>query len=82
MLFFSSGCFLTENYTVNYATAQSITGLYERAERPLFVTGDFGLSAPGGMTMYKDGRHMLFHSDFREGRALFNAVVGVEGQDE
>ena len=48
VLFFSSGCFTTGNYNVNYATSSSITGSYKRAASPLFKTGTDGLTAPGG----------------------------------
>ena len=79
VLFFSSGCFLTEAYTVNYATAPSITGPYTRASRPLFMTGDYGLSAPGGMSMHPDSKHMVFHAYFGSGRALYNAAIDISG---
>ena len=74
-LFFSSGCFTTQNYTVDYAIASSITGPYTRASQPLFVSGDFGLYGPGGMSMYTDGEHMVFHARYGIGRALYSAVI-------
>ncbi len=80
VLFFSSGCFNTANYTVNYATASSITGPYQRASKPLFVTGDYGLVGPGGMTMYHDAQHMVFHGNFGKGRALYVADVAIPWQ--
>ncbi|KAI6851699.1 MFS general substrate transporter [Hortaea werneckii] len=47
ILFFSNGCFTKSTYTVNYATATSITGPYTRAASPLFATGQNGLTSPG-----------------------------------
>lgn len=75
ILFFSSGCFTTDNYTVNYATAKTIRGPYTRAAQPLFMSGDYGLYGPGGMSIYKDGKHMVFHARYGNGRALYNAVI-------
>lgn len=82
VLFFSSGCFTTSNYTVSYATASSITGPYTRAAQPLFESGNLGLYSPGGMSIYKDGEHMVFHARLGDGRALYNAVIGLNGSDE
>ena len=77
VLFFSSGCFITDSYTVNYATSDSIAGPYTRAAQPLFVSGDYGLYGPGGMSIYKDGQHMVFHARYDSGRALYNAVIAT-----
>ncbi|KAK0956802.1 hypothetical protein LTR33_016223 [Friedmanniomyces endolithicus] len=95
VLFFSSGCFTydihartyesllisrrTGNYNVNYATSSSITGGYTRAAAPLFDTGIDGLSAPGGADIFRDGKHMLFHANSGNGRALYEAVVTISG---
>lgn len=79
VLFFSSGCYITTNYTVNYATAPVITGPYQRADQPHFVSGDYGLVAPGGMSIYSDARHMVFHANFDSGRALYTAAVAILG---
>ncbi|KAK5140391.1 hypothetical protein LTR32_006792 [Rachicladosporium monterosium] len=95
VLFFSSGCFTygihartceppltsrrTGNYNVNYATSSSITGGYTRAASPLFDTGIDGLSAPGGADIFRDGKHMLFHANSGNGRALYEAVVTISG---
>ena len=75
VLFFSSGCFTGPNYTVNYATANDITGPYKRAVQALFVTGNYSLDGPGGMSMYKDAKHMVFHARYGKGRALYDAVI-------
>lgn len=79
VLFFSSGCYTTPNYTVNYAISDSIKGPYTRASRPLFITGDNGLVAPGGMAIHSDAQHMLFHANSGNGRALHAATVAING---
>ena len=79
ILFFSSGCFTTGNYTVNYATANSISSPYTRATLPLFVTGNYGLDGPGGMSIYQDAKHMVFHARYGNGRALYDAAITFEG---
>jgi hypothetical protein len=79
ILFFSSGCFATPNYTVNYATASGIKGAYTRAKVPLFAVGnmEYDLDGPGGMSIYRDGKHMVFHARYAGGRALYAAVVSM-----
>lgn len=79
ILFFSSGCFTTGNYTVSYATSNSINGPYTRMDRPLFMTGDYGLEAPGGMSIHADGEHMVFHARYGSGRVLYPAVISFRG---
>lgn len=76
VLFFSSGCFMTDSYTVNYATAPAITGPYIRAASPLFQTGTDGLQAPGGMDVDVDNTHMVFHANYGSNtRPLFTAQI-------
>ncbi|KAF2718707.1 glycoside hydrolase family 43 protein [Polychaeton citri CBS 116435] len=79
VLFFSSGCFVDGSYTVNYATSSSITGPYTRASRPLYKTGDRGLTAPGGADLDHDGQHLVFHANSGNGRALYTTTVDVSG---
>ena len=79
VLFFSNSCFTTGNYNVNYATASSITGPYTRAASPLFQTGQYGLTAPGGADIDHDGRHMLFHANQGSGRAMWQAQIKFSG---
>lgn len=79
ILFFSSGCFTSPHYTVNYATASSITGPYKRASVPLFSTGDRGLHAPGGMSIHSDAKHMVFHANVGSIRTLYTAIISIEG---
>lgn len=85
VLFFSNSCFTTNGYTVSYATASSITGPYTRAARPLFQTGDYGLTAPGSADIDHDGKHLLFHANYGSlgslgtGRALYQAQITLNG---
>ena len=48
VLFFSSNCYSTPLYDVSYATSRSLSGPYTKSSSPLLVTGNFGLTAPGG----------------------------------
>ncbi|KAK6428258.1 hypothetical protein LTR95_015600 [Oleoguttula sp. CCFEE 5521] len=80
ILYFSGNCFTGSNYNVNYATSSSITGPYTRAARPLFKSGDFGLSGPGGADIDRYGVNMLFHANYGSGRALYQAQVSVNGK--
>jgi beta-xylosidase len=76
VLFFSSGCFDGDNYTVSYATSGSVTGPYTR-QGVLFETGIDNLVSPGGADVYLDCEHMLFHGDYPDinTRALYTAVI-------
>lgn len=86
VLFFSNSCFTTNGYTVSYATASSINGPYTRASRPLFQTGDYGLTAPGSADIDHDGKHLLFHANYGSlgslgsGRALYQAQITLNGK--
>ena len=64
VLFFSTGCYSTSAYDVEYAVADEIQGPYTRMG-PLLETGDYGLYAPGGMDVSQDG-HVVFHADLDE----------------
>ncbi|KAJ9628489.1 hypothetical protein H2203_002388 [Taxawa tesnikishii (nom. ined.)] len=79
ILFFSPGCFTTTNYSVSYATASNVKGPYTRRSTPLFQTGSYGLSAPGGAQVAKDGQHMVFHANNGAVRSLYTAVITVTG---
>ena len=80
VLFFSSGCYSTANYTVSYAVSSSgINGTYVRNGQ-LLSTGDDGLYAPGGADVSEDG-HMVFHADFGTTvavRQMYTAQFRVE----
>jgi len=76
VLFFSSGCYSTPNYTVNYAVSSNgIKGPYQR-KGPLLVTGDDGLFAPGGADVLWDARHIVFHADLGNTSAVRQMYVG------
>lgn len=77
LLFFSSGCFVEDSYTVSYATATSPEGPYTRQATPLFSTGVDGLTAPGSATIWSDAQHMVFHANYGSGRAMYTAEISV-----
>jgi hypothetical protein len=85
VLFFSSGCYSTFNYQVDYATASHISGPYTR-QPPLLVTGEViddgqTLSGPGGPDVYWDAHHMVFHGNYPTSstRAMYAALVDILG---
>ena len=78
-LFFSSHCFTSPRYNVNYATASKIEGPYIRASKPLLQTGDFGLLSPGGATVSADGTKILFHGNCTERRCMYAGDVVLNG---
>ncbi|KZP11424.1 glycoside hydrolase family 43 protein [Athelia psychrophila] len=61
-LFFSSNCYNTDLYDISYATASSVTGPYTKATGPFKVTGDNGLTAPGGFSSLPGGGLAVFHA--------------------
>ncbi|GAB7347812.1 hypothetical protein MBLNU459_g5350t2 [Dothideomycetes sp. NU459] len=81
VLFFSSGCYATSHYTVSYATASNLTGPYTRSATPLMATGDGrGLNSPGGMDIWSDNQHMVFHAySSAGGRSMYTAMITVSG---
>ncbi|KKZ63699.1 hypothetical protein EMCG_02006 [[Emmonsia] crescens] len=58
---------LVEALNSGYATARETAGPYMRAKKPLLKSGDFGLGSPGGATVAKDGRKLVFHAVRRGG---------------
>lgn len=92
-LLYSANCFTTPLYNVAYATATDIRGPYVKAGRPLLVTGDAGLVAPGGMDLLADSHMIVFHghlpgrSDSSDssggggGAGGIAVAVGVAGDD-
>ncbi|ROT39205.1 glycosyl hydrolase family 43 protein [Sodiomyces alkalinus F11] len=72
VLFYSSNCFNSRRYNVNYATSsRDVRGPYVRAEGPLLQTGSFGLVSPGGGTSVAGGPEVLvFHAYCPQGRCL------------
>ncbi|KAK8079103.1 glycoside hydrolase family 43 protein [Apiospora phragmitis] len=81
VMFFSSGCFTSPTYNVDYAYSRSVRGPYTRSESgPLVVTMDsFGLTAPGGATPLPDGSAIVFHADCAQGRCFFESKIGIMG---
>ncbi|GKT58773.1 glycosyl hydrolase family 43 protein [Colletotrichum tofieldiae] len=84
ILFFSSFCFNSDRYNVNYATSKSLKGPYTRASRMLLQTGDFNLTAPGGATSVDGGGQMVFHGNCPETspqRCMYQTLYSVTGRD-
>ncbi|EME43257.1 glycoside hydrolase family 43 protein [Dothistroma septosporum NZE10] len=79
VLFFSSGCFTTEHYNVDYATSSSITGPYTRTSTPLIESGTGDLSAPGGADVTRDGLKLVLHANNNGGRSLYTATIQISG---
>lgn len=74
-LFFSSNCWSSEQYDTSFAIASSIAGPYTKSG-PLLVTGDNGLTSPGGADVSADGQHIIFHANFADGRTMYAADLG------
>jgi hypothetical protein len=77
-LFFSSNCWNTKWYDVTWATAPSVNGPYRRFG-PMSVTGQNGLTAPGGASVASDGKHMVFHANLNGGRAMYTTTIEGTG---
>jgi beta-xylosidase len=80
-LFFSSNCFTTLFYDVSYATSTNLTGPYTRAKKPLLVTGDYGLKAPGGIDLSPDAKLAVFHGDCPWGRCMYQRELRFHGTE-
>jgi beta-xylosidase len=61
VLFFSSNCYSSTLYDISYATAPALEGPYTKSSAPLLVTGDYGLTSPGGATSITGGGQLVFH---------------------
>ncbi|KAH7920420.1 glycoside hydrolase family 43 protein [Leucogyrophana mollusca] len=82
LLTFSSNCYNTDLYDISYATAPSVSGPYTKASSPLLVTGDDGLTAPGGATPNINGTFMVFHATVNSDpltRYMYTATMDWEG---
>ncbi|KAH7926542.1 glycoside hydrolase family 43 protein [Leucogyrophana mollusca] len=82
ILSFSSNCYNTDLYDISYATAPSVSGPYTKASSPLLVTGDDGLTSPGGATPTGDGTFMVFHATVNSDpltRYMYTATMDVTG---
>ncbi|SMQ55608.1 unnamed protein product [Zymoseptoria tritici ST99CH_3D7] len=84
-LFFSSGCYNDNSYTVSYVTSvDGVAGPY--GDRQILLrTGDFGLYGPGGVDIAVDGQKMVYHSlkvngTVQYGRNLNTGIVELEGR--
>ena len=60
VLFFSSKCYTSVGYDVQYAIADKITGPYRRSGT-LFKTGVNGMTAPGSMDIAINGERAIWH---------------------
>ncbi|KAI6843625.1 glycoside hydrolase family 43 protein [Hortaea werneckii] len=78
VLFFSSNCFATPKYDIAYATSKNIKGPY-RKFGPLYVTGNLGMRAPGGLSIAVNGDHAMWHANFGKGRASFTGILSQRG---
>ncbi|GAB7362737.1 hypothetical protein MBLNU230_g3043t1 [Neophaeotheca triangularis] len=78
VLFFSSNCFATPKYDVAYATSNNVGGPYKKYG-PLFVTGNLGMTAPGGLDINENGDKAVWHANWGKGRAMFKARLSQSG---
>ncbi|KAL8348820.1 hypothetical protein RB601_002239 [Gaeumannomyces tritici] len=81
VLLFSSHCFSSPRYNVNYAVARAVAGPYGRSPAPLVQTGDFNLTAPGGATADVGAGVVAFHANCPAGRCMFVGSFGVKGTE-
>lgn len=82
VLFYSSHCWVEGAYNVNYATADSVFGPFQKSVyNPLIQTGDLGLTAPGGATVVDGDGWLVFHANCDEGRCMFEVDLLVDGID-
>ena len=83
VLFFSRNCFNGGNYAVAYATASKAAGPWTRQSDLLKTGTEPNLYAPGGIDVYWDAEHALFHADqsenFTDVRQLWAAVMNIQG---
>ncbi|KAB5555063.1 glycosyl hydrolase [Coniochaeta sp. 2T2.1] len=81
VLFFSSNCYSTTLYDISYATAPSLSGPYTKSSAPLLVTGNYGLTAPGGATSVDGGGQLVFHANCPDvggsGRCMYETSFKV-----
>lgn len=78
-LFFSSNCYSTTLYDVSYATASSVKGPWTKSSAPLLVTGDYGLTAPGGASATLDASAIVFHANCDAGRCMYERSITISG---
>jgi beta-xylosidase len=80
-LFFSSNCFDRPLYDTSFAVSESISGPFTK-RGPLLVTGDLGLSAPGGAAVTPDGGFMAFHAGPIGFRYMYTARIEQQGNTQ
>jgi beta-xylosidase len=80
-LFFSSNCWNTDLYDVSFAVADSVSGPYTK-RGPMLLTGDMGLSGPGGAGVSPDGNFIAFHAGPVGDRSMYTAQVQYNGGTE
>ncbi|KAF2754479.1 Arabinanase/levansucrase/invertase [Pseudovirgaria hyperparasitica] len=84
-LFFSSNCYTSPMYDVSYAISESgVAGPYAKSDAPLLITGMYGLTAPGGASVWnvqgQSGYKMVFHANSNTGRSMWSADLDVSGR--
>ena len=82
-LFFTSGCYNDDTYTLNYVTSSSIWGPYGNRQ-VLLSSSDFGLHGPGSADVTPSGGEMVFHSlvddnSLDAGRMMDTATLTFSG---
>lgn len=84
-LFFNSGCYGDNSYTINYVTSTTaVSGPYSK--RKVFLqTGDHGLFGPGGLDIDQETAYAVFHSlktndTVDDGRVLNTAKIVLGGR--
>ena len=80
-LFFSSHCYTSFGYNVKYAHSKSLKGSYTRADRPLLQTADWGLEAPGGATVSRDGTKIVFHANCGLFRCMWAGAIDIRSNN-
>jgi hypothetical protein len=84
-LFFSSGCYNADSYTVSYVSSKtSVWGPYGK-RTTLLKTGDYGLYAPGGADVLVKSGKMAIHSftesnSIDDGRVMDTARISFQGR--
>ncbi|KAK3070917.1 hypothetical protein LTR53_009597 [Teratosphaeriaceae sp. CCFEE 6253] len=69
-----NNCFNTEKYDVSYAIATNLEGPYTKYG-PLFVTGNHGMHAPGGLDIAIDGDHAIWHAYVKNQTGLHDCIA-------
>ncbi|CAK4031119.1 glycoside hydrolase family 43 [Lecanosticta acicola] len=86
VLFFSSHCWATAQYAVNYATSTAPTGGFVRSAKALWATGTRGMIGPGGASILPDGKYIAFHGyasreEVGSVRSMYIAPIQFRGRE-